>query len=356
MTADAKVSFHIHDRVSSNAGPVEVAALSFAKEGDLVSLALGERGIKIWQSGLDAQFRAGRTVAVSVTLTPAAGGEVHHNLDRAIDWFDRLEHACAKSDHALIHVGGAGGGPTDKSRKVRLLAWEKLQRTDVRHAPATEHTLTVPVSLVQELDGKSWMPRWAARRTANQRLQKPGRHQVRFEVDGLGGQCRVPPDVKSGIDALRQTLCGALENALAVARKVQGEASARRAAEQAAWEAGAPARVQRALEAAAAQAERERKAAKAAAAAKANRERLPTVTGAHVAWVDWVGRNMKAVLREADGCTVRTSGQRVYITLPSGAEVIKTRQTVQVNDEQLPAQHSVQKARERLLGAMPSKR
>lgn len=56
-------------------------------------------------------------------------------------------------------------------------------------------------------------------------------------------------------------------------------------------------------------------------------------------------------LERREGCTVRFSGSRVYITLPNGSEVIKTRQTVQINNEELPAGHAVRKFLERQSGA-----
>jgi hypothetical protein len=347
-----KTRFHF-----ASTTPVEVAALNFVNESGLVCLALGERGLKVWPRELEAEFpSSGPIAAVTVMLTPGAGGEVHYSLDKALEWLDRLERVCANSDNGLIHVAAAGGGPTDKSRKVRMLARANPKRgKPQQQAPAVEHTLTVAASLVEEHNGKLWMPRWSARRTANERLSQPKRQEVRYEVEGLGGQCMVPADVQAGIEALREALRDGLEKALPLARKVQGEALAQRAAERAAWEAEAPARAERAREAAAVDAERARAAAQTAEKAKANREQLPTVTGARVAWVDYVGtsRNKKAVLREADGCTVRASGERIYITLVSGVELIKTRATVQVNDQELPVQHSVRRARERQAAEAP---
>ncbi len=347
---EGKISFCIRDLDSRSAGaPLEVATLAYRTEDGLVRLALGEHGFRVWQWELDKEFRT-MPITIVVTVMGAGGGEVQHDLAKALAWLDRMEKVCADSGNGLIHVGGAGSGSTEKSRKVRLLARAKPKgETSLQQVPAAEHTLTVPASSIEEHGGRLWMPRWAARKSANERLPQPGRQVVVYAVEGLDGQCMVPPDVHGGIEGVRRALRGGLERVLSVARASAQEAWARHVASQAALQAEAPARMEAARKAAEVQAEQTRKAAEAAARAKANRENLPAITGASVAWVDYVGtsRNKKAVLSEADECTVRYSGERVYITTPDGADLVKTRQTVQVNNEELPAQHSVRRARKR---------
>lgn len=76
----------------------------------------------------------------------------------------------AASDDGLICVRSAGKGPTDKSRKIRVVAtfggaghWGDEQ--EIR-----EHTITVPISQLVEHDGKLHAPRWLIRQTLRKRI------------------------------------------------------------------------------------------------------------------------------------------------------------------------------------------
>ena len=101
--------------------------------------------------------------------------------------------------------------------------------------------------------------------------------------------------------------------------------------------------------------EREREDAYEAARAKAaerNTQRmagLESIENAHVVWSETRAncKRSEQWLEEREGCLVRFAGSRVYIVQPNGRQIIKTRNTVQINGEELPPTHAVRKFRDR---------
>ncbi len=212
-----------------------------------------------------------------------------------------------------------GGGRTDKSVKVRV---ERVAyRLDEREVEERTHTLTIPRSLLRDHDGKHFAPRWLLRKTIRQRIL-----QAKGWPDGIGG----------GVYLERQTLWEEVfapverlleEQAALACARAEADRPRREAKEKMAAE-----RAKRASDNAEKEAEKRRVTAERAAA---NKLKLPTVRVSRVEWDGWERRGNKyggsdrvKVTYEAGECTLRFSGQRVYLQFDDGEELIKARKNV----------------------------
>lgn len=74
------------------------------------------------------------------------------------------------------------------------------------------------------------------------------------------------------------------------------------------------------------------KVARAAAQARSDQRKakLEAMHVDQVEWDTWVNKrgHMEKVTRTAENCTLRFSGERIYIQFDDGREIIKTRSTV----------------------------
>lgn len=273
--------------------------------------------------------------------------------------FKKIVAAMAASDRGLIRVGLAGPGPTEKSCKVRF-SWALQLPGRMEAEEMKLHTVTVPASMVAERDGKQWIPRWFAVRKSVETIEGQWRGRRSGPVDpgsvrvsGLHDEQALPVEVAERvavIEARLEQLASQIEE-LAVRHAPAAVQQAAEAAErQKQWEAG---REQRRSESAqrekAEQEQREQAKRELDEKEAARKAKMETVENARVVWSERVVSRTRNEqwLEEHEGCTVHFSGQRVYITKPDGGEVIKTRNTVQINGEALPEGHAVRKFLER---------
>ena len=234
---------------------------------------------------------------------------------------EQLAALIRQGSSALIPVSRAGGGRTEKSGKITV--------SGVLHPPAGlddeatvhSHTLTVPVSQLVERDGQWYAPRWLLMRTVHERIFE-GKRWPQC-IDGgvwLGAEDvwhELWEPMLADVDRLLAEDEAARERRTqeAAARQAESAERARRYAEQ---------------QEARAKAQHEREQSR-----QTNLNRLETIGPTRVEWDEWeVGKNAYGsktrtkVVMEAESCTLKLSGERVYILLPDGSEIIKARHNV----------------------------
>lgn len=242
---------------------------------------------------------------------------------------------CALIRHggsALIPIKPAGKGPTEKSRKIRVSGvvyrYQIPPGGDVEERK--EHTLTIPVSQIVDRDGDYYAPRWLLRKTLHERV-----------LGGKSWPASIDGGVWFGADALweavfepieKQMISEAAEYAQRQAARVRAEKKTA-ARQKARWKIEAVAR-------AAAEAERQREKARAVAKKEERMESLEHIQAERVEWDEWVSfknkygsKSHKKVTRVFENCTLYFSGQRVYVRLEDGQQIIKTRDTVRWGGE-----------------------
>lgn len=246
--------------------------------------------------------------------------------------FEGYCQAIKRGDSALIAVQAAGKGPTPASSKIKVAArWP-----DPEHgSDATklqEHTITVPVSQLEQRADGLYAPRWLIRQTLYTRLKfrpasVPGGQW--FGAQQLWDEVFAPAWAAVELETER------------LARDAQEMARLEAVRNEAAAEREAHFREQEAAHAAA--------AAKLAAQRAKYLESLETLENVTVVWSErrTSSTRNEQWLERREGCTVRFSGSRVYITPPKGGRVVKTRNTVQINDEELSPGHAIRKFLER---------
>tara|TARA_B100000965_G_C19517022_1_gene724669 strand:+ start:138 stop:734 length:597 start_codon:yes stop_codon:yes gene_type:complete len=90
---------------------------------------------------------------------------------------------------SLAKVRPAGKGPTERSRKVRVLAVYVGYPEDYRVPVEVvhEHTITIPASTVKEIAGSLYVPRWFLRKALiDRQVRQPYEHLVRVEGEWDG--------------------------------------------------------------------------------------------------------------------------------------------------------------------------
>ncbi len=243
--------------------------------------------------------------------------------------------AILRSDSVLIPVKSAGKGPTPVSQKVKVsLSWtdEKIER---------DSTITVPVSQLKTVEGQLFAPRWLIRKTLNDRTRTTvtnanlpagqwfGAQQLWDDVFAPAWQLFTEEQAEQA----RQAAIRRQESEQRELERAQRRAAAREAAaiEQAAQQAKKP------------PVERTPRPAKPAAPKPAAEEQI--IENALVVWSERRASSTKNEqwLERAEGCTVRFSGQRAYVTKPNGSTLIKTRNTIQINEEAMAPDHAVRK-------------
>lgn len=248
--------------------------------------------------------------------------------------FEGYCRAIEQGDSALIPVNAAGKGPTPMSTKITVTArWPDPERPNAIDATITkEHTITVAASQLVQVDSQLYAPRWLIRKTLHERLK--------FWPSSVpGGQWFGAQQLWAEVFSPVWALVAAEEEQ----RAKRAEEDARHA------DVRAEALAERATY------DREREQAYEAARAKAaerNTQRmasLESIENAHVVWSETRANSKRSEqwLEEREGCLVRFAGSRVHIVESNGRKVVKTRNTVQINGEELPPTHAVRKFRDR---------
>ncbi|WP_018151184.1 hypothetical protein [Leeia oryzae] len=84
-------------------------------------------------------------------------------LEKLRPLFQQLCELLANSKNGWVPITRAGAGQTDKSCKIRVS--DVVYKTQVSYMVYEQecrtHTLTMPVSLLREFDGKLFAPKWA---------------------------------------------------------------------------------------------------------------------------------------------------------------------------------------------------
>lgn len=243
----------------------------------------------------------------------------------------RLVDAMCASNSALVPVRLLGPGSSDLSRKIRVSAVYENVKSYPGEAATTfgrEHSLTVPASQLSEHNGLLYAPRWLLVKTIEARCNA---HAGPPGFDGV-----IAPGAESLWNEIFAPLL-AEARLLREARELHQKSSS--------LLAEARARVQ---------SEREREREKGCAEMRAklatetkkqaekkrensaqNRSTLTTIRVTQVEWDYWVRvknkwgiKSPKKSTDEASNCLIQLSGQRVYILLPGGYEVISTAKNV----------------------------
>lgn len=234
----------------------------------------------------------------------------------------QLANAALQLDTYPIPVRRSGKGPTEQSCKVvveRVRSYFHDPRD--RDKQARTHTLTVPVSQLVERDGQMYAPRWLLERTARTRLHSGVADEVHIDAspwpyaDLVWNAFWVPLLAKAKAFVAEQP--ARLARTAELEARREAETAVRRAALDLKREVAA---VRWAVEQ---RKELEKKQARMAT--------LKTVEASSVSWKEWVevrGAGGHYEERVHKNCTLKFSGQRVYVVLEDGREVIKTLKTI----------------------------
>jgi hypothetical protein len=272
---------------------------------------------------------AGRTVSVDraalYRLWPGTSAEYTWSLKASEAGLrhahDQLVALVCAGGGALIEVKRAGAGPTPKSIKVTVKRVTHPPRGPGDECPILSHTVTVPASQLIECDGQWYAPRWLLNRTIHKRIldgkQWPQHIEggVWLEADHVWRELWTP--------MLADVECLLAEDAAMKERRAQ-EAAARQV------ELAEQTRRGAALEAARLEAKKAREQAHLD-----HLNQLDTIGPIPVEWDDWETRKNSygsktrvKVTQAVEACTLKFSGERVYLLLPDGAEIIKARHNV----------------------------
>ena len=232
---------------------------------------------------------------------------------------NKLFRAVVRGSGGLIEVRRAGAGSSSKSCKIRVRAWANLDQWS-EDQEERKHTITVPISVLVTQGSETFVPRWVLVNTLKKRLyDPPGGYSFAGAIWPLA----------SSVDDIFAPLVTAAEKYEIEKAERQRIAAAQREIRNAEREAG------RAR--AAAQAEERRKVDEARSSKEqkkkedAHKRRVDQSTAvASVEWDEWKknGSRMEKITHTAANCRLTFSGQRVYIILENGKEIIKTQQTV----------------------------
>lgn len=229
-----------------------------------------------------------------------------------------------------IPVTMAGPGPTDKSVKIRVEGVVCVAQEHGCHQKTTKrsHTLTVPRSQIFDYKGRPHLPRWLVARTIHERI-----------LDGRGWPAKFENTSWSDEDQVWLTLW---EPLIPLFEKLNQDGAAemqRRAEfERTKPEREAQAELLRLERLKEKEADDQRNAQAAVAAAEVRRKRMDKLETIKVSRVEWDeseeyknkygNKSYRRVTDEAEDCTVKISGQRVYIIFEDGAEKIKALKNV----------------------------
>lgn len=235
-----------------------------------------------------------------------------------------------RGGNALIPVSSAGKGSSGKSRKIKVAGvLHSTETADGFVSERREHTLTLPASLLVEVDGQFYAPQWILKKTVHERVLNgkgwpssfaggmwPGREKLWGEIFAP-----LAKDIEREIEEL--------ERQRAAQAELQKEEAARRQARQKLEE---EAQIK-------AKEEKRREEEKAAIKKKKRMDSLEKIQVESVEWDEWVKfkndlgyKSHKKVTTSEENCTLYFSGQRVYILLEDGTEIIKARNNVRWGD------------------------
>lgn len=266
-----------------------------------------------------------------------------------IRWVIPANEVALRTAHAalceLIREGGdacipvirVGAGSTALSCRVRVSgvvhpsAPENVHSVDMSEKQTKSHTITIPVSAVTTVGDKHYVTRWRLRQLLQQR-------KVIKTGDGwpntiLGGVWLESNDFWENFFVHLIAIAKQVEDADLVQDE---QISAKREQEREQRERNQ----NQALEASKARkltlkASEERREAQKTK----HMNSLETVQAKRVQWGEYVteknqygDKQKKLVTRSAENCTLRFSGQRVYITFPDGNEIYKMRHNVEWSD------------------------
>ncbi len=238
---------------------------------------------------------------------------------------------------AYIPVMRAGDGPTDLSCRVRVngvvhpAPLENIHRDGTPEKQTKSHTITIPVSAVTTVGDQHYVIRWRLRQSL---------HQRKVIKNGYGWPDTIIGGVWLEADDFWERFFVPL---MTIAKQVENADFSQDELINAKWEQE---RQQSVLKNA-----QELEASKARKLAlKSSEERrqtqktkhmnsLETVQAKRVQWGEYVteknqygDKQKRLVTRSAENCTLRFSGQRVYITFPDGNEIYKMRHNVEWSD------------------------
>ncbi|MCQ4246077.1 hypothetical protein CXK93_07075 [Stutzerimonas decontaminans] len=240
--------------------------------------------------------------------------------------FQELCSAIEASNSSLVMVDLAGPGSTEKSRRVRFEAiYEEVAPGSCDFMEfievAKSHTYTVPASVLLEMNGHLYAPRWLLRK----KLANVNKHNPPLRIAGSwDGQAQLWDDV---FKPLFEEICRIQKIAEAekVKRKNDCEDYLKRRELNCSQTAKATvvAPVGKTL------------AQKKKNSPKAKSQDADTILNvSSVEWDEWVeiktkwGKQRQKKSFSAKDCSLRFSGRRIYIKLPDGRELIKLESNV----------------------------
>lgn len=223
----------------------------------------------------------------------------------------------ASGGNGLIKVQLAGATPSGAAQRVRVdgVVYQKGKYSgDIQ---IKTHTVTVPAVHVQSYGERKYVCQWVLKRAVHQNI-----------LDGKTWPSWIEGGEWFGQEKLWETIFRPLEvelNEISVDREnrqARREAEAIKRQEQ---------RSREVEEEKVRQAELALERAKAAKRSAKRRAKLETLHVAYAEWHSWEhkgGQWFKKINESAEDCILKFSGQRVYILLSGGREVVKTRANV----------------------------
>lgn len=245
-------------------------------------------------------------------------------------YYQRLVDAMCASSSALIPVRLLGPGSSDLSRKIRVSAVYENVKSYLGEATTAfgrKHSLTIPFSQLSEHNGLLYAPRWLLVKTIEDRSNAhagtpsfdgviaPGAENLWNEIFApLLAQARLLRETRELHQKSSNLLAEASVSRIQSERE-RGKGFAEMQAKLAT--------------------ETEKRAEKKRENSAQNRSTLATIRVTQVEWDYWVrvknkwgGKSLEKSTGEASNCLIQVSGQRIYILLPGGYEVISTAKNV----------------------------
>lgn len=281
------------------------------------NLRHGHHTLRVWLRALLEKFQLFR---------PSQDGHVTVRLvglEQLRKTHKRLCELAAAGSAGWVPVRKAGKGPTELSCKVSVsrVIYREVTGQYSYEVEEKAHTLTVPVSLLRIEASQTYAPRWLLMKSIRARILKGKAwpHDISgavfLEEQRLWDEVFAP-----AAEAIEADIARLAEEqaALSVKRKEQAEEERKREE---------IAKVARAKEI-----EERRRAAERA---QARKEQLETLEVQYVEWDEWTetknrygSKTRSKITCSASPCTLRFSGQRVYLQMADGSEVIKIRKNV----------------------------
>lgn len=235
--------------------------------------------------------------------------------------FQELCSAIEASNSSLVMVDLAGPGSTEKSRRVRfeaiydevaLGACDFMESIEV----AKSHTYTVPASLLLEINGHLYAPRWLLRK----KLANVNKHNPPLRISGpWDGQAQLWDDV---FKPLFEEICRIQK--VAEAEKLKRKNDCDDYLKRRELDCSQTAKATVIAPEGKTLAQKKKKSAKAK-----NQDADATLNVSSVEWDEWVeiktkwGKQRQKKPFSAKDCSLRFSGKRIYIKLPDGRELMK---------------------------------